>query len=116
MQGDRNTVSGLKTSIELAMHGCSLYSHPIPPMTHPLSVHWNQPDRSEIEIDDTHALMSQITFNALPDYTASQPTGVYEGKMWRAYYKLDGWLLHWWVTSPENSCACRRMYRKILIA
>jgi hypothetical protein len=55
----------------------------IPPMTHPLSSAWPQPKRSEILIDDTHAVMTQQTFDKLLNYVHSQPTGVYEGKMFR---------------------------------
>lgn len=34
----------------------------IPPITDPLGKHWQQPHRRFIELDDTHALMSEQTF------------------------------------------------------
>lgn len=57
----------------------------IPPITHPLGQHWDQPSTSSILIDDTHALMTRETFNALHEYSATFPTGVYEGKMWKRH-------------------------------
>ncbi len=57
----------------------------IPPITHELGRHWKQPPTSEILIDDTHALMTRKTFEKLAEYSASKPTGVYEGKMWRRH-------------------------------
>lgn len=61
----------------------------IPAMTHPLGKHWKQPEVDEITIDDTHALMSQRAFDKLLEYSASRPSGVYEGKMWKAVF-ADG--------------------------
>lgn len=52
-------------------------------MTHVLSKNWDQPSTSGILVDDTHALMSHSTFSKLKDYSATYPTGVYEGKMWK---------------------------------
>ena len=37
----------------------------IPPITDPLGQSWKQPHRRFIELDDTHALMSEQTFKAL---------------------------------------------------
>lgn len=54
-------------------------------MTHPLSRHWDQPKSVEILLDDTHALMSKKTFLSLHEYSCSNPSGVYDGKMWRRY-------------------------------
>jgi hypothetical protein len=81
----------------------------IPPMTHPLSSAWHQPKRSEILIDDTHAIMSQETFNKLLNYAHSQPSAVYEGKM----YRKDDYL-HWWGYSDKPDMCCGNV-RKILI-
>lgn len=105
-------MSELLTAFEIASK--KVPSHPIPPMTDPMGKHWPQPDRFEIEIDETHALMSQSVFDALANYTNSQPSGVYPGKMWKAFYKLDGWCLLWWVESPMPN-HCQREGRKILI-
>ena len=85
----------------------------IPEMTDPLSRYWKQPDRSEILVDDTHAIMTKKTFEKLANYSMSNPTGIYEGKMWRSEYK-DGWCLRWVGFSdiPEK---CFIMSRKIIL-
>lgn len=87
----------------------------IPPITDHRGLHWRQPHRRFIELDDTHALMSDQTFKGLADYTRSQPTGVYAGKMWRSHYTKDGWVLHWFKAMTENPNMCVREHRIILI-
>ena len=90
----------------------------IPPITDPLGKHWEQPDRARILIDDTHAVMSQDDFEKLLDYTASQPTGTYVGKMWRAQYGKPGsrkWYLCWFGKDPDPKFLSNN-YREILIA
>ena len=69
----------------------------IPAMTHPLGQFWRQPPRERILVDDTHALMSTEDFAALADYTGSQPTGAYEGKMWKSRGQLV-----WFDTDPAD--------------
>ena len=41
----------------------------IPPITDPLGKHWQQPHRRFIELDNTHALMSEQTFKGLKEYS-----------------------------------------------
>lgn len=89
-------------------------NHPIPPMTHPLSKGWDQPDRADVLIDEHHAVMSQHTFYSLKNYSGSFPTGVYEGKMWRRHQQIEGWLLVWYDKSNKPG-ACRIEFRPILI-
>lgn len=57
----------------------------IPPMTHELSSCWRQPEPAAIRLDDQHAYMSNATFEDLKEYSASIPTGAYEGKMWKRH-------------------------------
>ncbi len=57
--------------------------HPIPPMLDPLGAYWLQPKREEIQIDLKHALMGRSAFAKLSEYSCSQPSGVYPGKMWK---------------------------------
>ena len=85
----------------------------IPPITHPLGTSWEQPPRHEIEIDDTHALMSRKTLKGLLEYRSSLPSGVYEGKMWSACHP-HGALLYWYGSSeiPEM---CSINVREILM-
>lgn len=88
--------------------------HPIPPMTHELGRYWEQPDRSEIEVDGTHALMSPAAFYALSDYSRSNPSGVYEGKMWRRL--ADGvWFLCWFENEPLSTDWLLVKTRRILV-
>jgi len=66
----------------------------IPNMVHPLSKHWDQPSRKDIAIDDMYALMGRESFQQLKRYSTSIPTGIYEGKMWKA--RIGGkWFLRW---------------------
>lgn len=97
----------------------------IPPITASLgrSQSQHQPSPDEITIDDTHALMSPDTFVRLSNYSTSDPTGVYEGKMWRAQEVVstaealrfsDRWLLRWFGYSEDpNKCSYNQ--RLILI-
>jgi hypothetical protein len=102
-------------------------NHEIPPITHPLGRHWDQPAREAILVDGTHALMSVATFKALAEYSATVPTGCYEGKMWRRHdgiYFGPGnrfvdpesrkWLLCWFGPSSKPD-HCSINYREILI-
>lgn len=89
----------------------------IPKMTHPLSSAWRQPDMSNVLIDDTHAVMDEDTFDGLPEYSSSQPTGVYEGKCWKAcnYSNVDKkWWLCWFDESPKPDC-CSTNSREIIL-
>lgn len=54
----------------------------IPLITDPLGRGWIQPERDRIEIDKTHALMELKDLRNLYDYSRSNPSAVYEGKMW----------------------------------
>lgn len=96
----------MKTAYEIALDRCE-FLEAIPPITDPLGKSWNQPERSEILIDETHALMTRRTFDQLAEYSGSFPTGVYEGKMWkrhdgsfdREYLRHGGkpvWMLVWY--------------------
>lgn len=89
----------LLTSVQLVMSRTP--AHVIPPITDPMGKHWEQPDRFEIEIDDTHALMSRETFENLHNYAHSQPSGVYPGKMWKWHCPGNGVLCR----CPKNGPA-----------
>jgi hypothetical protein len=99
---------------------------PIPPITDPMGRHWDQPDRREILIDETHALMTVRTFKALAVYSATQPTGVYDGKMWKRHdgafnpvYLAQGgkptWMLCWYGPSSKGPGWCQTNMRTILL-
>lgn len=73
----------------------------IPRITDPMGSSWRQPHRRYIEIDNTHALMSEQTFKGLVEYSTSLPSGVYSGKMWRAC-KGGIWFLAWYYPSNDT--------------
>ncbi len=116
----------LQTAVEVALDKLES-REAIPRMTHPLSSAWDQPDRSEISVDATHALMSRATFEALKEYSASQPSGVYEGKMWRRH---DGsfdrefiarggkptWMFCWFGPSEKGPEWCKTNMRIVLLS
>lgn len=104
----------------------SLVHHPIPEMTDPLGSGWRQPSRGDIEIDSDSALMSQASFDLLPEYSATNPSGVYPGKMRkrhdgsfdRAFLARGGkpvWLLCWYDFSERGLEWCATRSRRILI-
>ncbi len=73
----------------------------IPDMVHPLGKHWQQPALHNILIDDVHALMSEYSLGELHEYSMSIPSGVYEGKMWKAKFG-DTWYLKWFGTENDR--------------
>lgn len=102
----------------------AIATNTIPPITDPMGKRWRQPDPAEIEIDCTHALMSQKTFDALPEYSCTFPTGVYPGKMWKRFDGLFDkkckpedrkWILMWF-GECEDPTMCSNNFREILIA
>lgn len=99
----------------------------VPPMTHPLGKHWSQPDSAEMEISSKTAKMSRETFDALAEYSTSNPTGAYEGKMWKRHHGsvhpaalpkgADGpaWLLCWYGYSRIGTGYVSNNHRKIIL-
>jgi len=45
-------------------------------------------------LDVNHFLISREDFYALPEYSTSRPTGVYDGKCWKALNRSSG---EWWI-------------------
>ena len=98
----------------------------IPPITHELGRYWDQPSTAEILIDDTHALMTLATFDELAEYSASNPSGAYEGKMWKrndgsfdrqfiANGGVPTWFLCWYGESQIGPGYVSNNHRKILL-
>jgi hypothetical protein len=86
----------------------------IPAMKDPMGAYWNQPPRRAIETDGTHAMMSEKTFNLMAEYSTSLPSGVYEGKMWKAKGVNGKWYLRWYGPSPvPDNCSVNA--REILL-
>lgn len=80
--------------------------HVIPKITDRRGWHWTQPGRAQITMDDETAYMTQATWNRLADYSRSNPTGVYDGKMWKAIARDGTSSLRWYAPgSTPNTCA-----------
>ena len=86
----------------------------IPAMIDPLGQYWEQPKISEIEIDDTHAVMEKGAFDKLLEYSTSTPSGVYIGKMWKGRYKTGEWYLAWFSKGDDAGTYLNNNYRIIL--
>lgn len=78
----------------------------IPEMTHPYGKHWQQPrDIREAPMDKTHVLLDRRQFKGLHDYSATIPSGVYDGKCWRRRERRE-WFLCWYSPSSDpKQCA-----------
>ena len=105
--------------------------HVIPAMTDPLGKYFRQPRREAILIGQDTAFMSRATFDALPEYSTTNPSGVYPGKMWKAelfgyvrtgeYTKRNSWQgtgvweLRWFGIVPGNDKVCSNNSRVIVL-
>lgn len=98
----------------------------VPVITHPSGRHWEQPALHEFRMDADAAYMSLTTLERLLEYSCSQPSGVYPGKMWRidrwAYSRAkypdpkDRHVLAWYGNSDsEPDKYCSNHYRRIVI-
>lgn len=94
----------------------------IPVMTDPMGRHWRQPPPERIEIDDKHALMTEATFKDLLEYSATIPSGVYPGKMWRRHdgaFDMNSkrppkWMLCWFGEVRDGKCEIH--FREVMLA
>jgi len=94
-----------------------LADHPIPAITAPFGKYWDQPDRSQIQVTEDSATMTQATRDRLCNYNHTLPTAAYECKMWaRMWASQDagGDWLHWFAPSTDPS-KCRICTRAIVI-
>lgn len=76
----------------------------LPVMDDPMGKHWRQPRglRDRVKLFETHAVISEADFFALPNYESSFPSGVYPGKVWRCGRK---WL-RWYGPERNGKCKC----------
>lgn len=68
-------------------------------------------------LDDEHFLISQANLDALPEYSASKPTGVYDGKCWKIWHPREKC---WWVAcyieeDPPHPDGMLTPYRRALV-
>lgn len=120
------TSTELLTSIAVVLKKHPLLPEPnvIPPITEPMGKNWRQPDPAGFIIDATHVIMSQADFDNLLEYSGSQPTGVYPGKMWKSHVGVYSprvkeedcyWVLRWFGYSEKGEQFCSNNHRKIII-
>lgn len=84
-------------------------------MLHPLSRHWDQPERSKLFFLNEEVVgMTDETWQELSEYSCSTPSGVYAGKMWKSIDR-DGWWLCWYSDSPRNENMCEVKYCRALV-
>ena len=86
----------------------------IPAITDPLGRYWDQPDRSKITLDDTHAMMDETTFYELATYNTTKPSVVYPGKMWKRQYNTL-WYLFWYHEDDGDPRGLLTPHRQIII-
>ena len=66
-------------------------------------------------LNDEHFLISKADFDALPEYSTSKPTGVYDGKCWKAKGK-DGWWIGCYIEeTPPHPDGMLTPFRRALI-
>lgn len=78
----------------------------IPAMVHELGRHWQQPaDIREAPMDDKYIMLTRRQFDELNDYSASMPSGVYEGKCWKAQWNSrlaeEKWFMRWYAPCED---------------
>lgn len=66
-------------------------------------------------LDDEHFLITQSDFDALPDYTGSKPTGVYDGKCWKMRLREEWWIACYVEETPPHPGGMLTPYRRALI-
>ncbi len=96
----------------------------IPAITDEMGKYWDQPNSENFLIDDTHVIMDMCDFMGLREYSASNPSGVYPGKMWKRHDGLYDskckvedrrWLLCWFGIVKDRPDLCSNNYREIII-
>ena len=86
----------------------------IPETTDPPGKYWCQPSCKDVLIDDVSAVMDQMAFEKLAEYSSTYPSGVYPGKMWKAH--IHGrWYLRWYGIAPGKPTFCSNNIRELLV-
>lgn len=85
-------------------------SFKIPVMDDPLGKCWGQPEglRDRVQVYETHATIHEDDWRKLHDYSASFPSGVYPGKVWKS-----GKWLRWY--GPDRNGKCKAACVRALI-
>lgn len=89
----------------------------IPPIVCELGQSWAidyQPSPKNVLVDDKYAVMYKGGFDKLLDYSHSQPTALYNGKMWKGKYS-GKWYLFFCSDEDEKTNSISVNNREILI-
>lgn len=73
----------------------------IPPITDPLGKYWSQPKTENIKFAFKCAWVSKQDYALLAEYSATNPTGAYQGKMWKRIVRGQAYLC-WFVDDPTD--------------
>lgn len=72
------------------------------PASDPLwAPYFEMPHKDEILVDERDALMTQEAFDKLGEYSTSNPSGVWQGKMWKAQFGQT-WYLRWYQHEKDD--------------
>lgn len=72
-----------------------------------MGVYWDQPIAAKFLFATDRVLVPRNAFEELKNYSRSCPSGVYSGKMWKAYDDEEGcWLLRWYDPHPTEQGMC----------
>lgn len=66
-------------------------------------------------LDDEHFLISQADFDALPEYSCSLPTGVFDGKCWKRYDNGVWWIGCYIEEDPPHPDGLMTPFRRALV-
>jgi hypothetical protein len=94
----------------------TMFLQPMTMFLQPPSADEEDPAYPDILLDETHALLTQAQFDALPEYSYSVPTGVIPGKTWKRLEPGRPPLIGRYdpsATKPETHC--RLWFRQAII-
>ena len=78
---------------------------PVPPITDKYGKYWEQPDPHNFVWDKDCVAMTKQDYDKLHTYDCTNPTGIYEGKMWKSHHKGKAYLKY--ITDdPEHPDYC----------
>lgn len=66
-------------------------------------------------LDDEHFLISRADFEALPEYSFTKPTGVYDGKCWKLKRGGEWWVACYLEEDPPHPDGLLTPFRRALI-
>lgn len=80
----------------------------IPEMTNPLGEYWEQPSARNMKFYSHEVAVDLRDFEQLAEYSATVPTGVYAGKMWKRRTSANQWFLCWYDYSSKPGQLIKR--------